>query len=103
MCGRVFCNNCVSVCDSFVISCVMVRGLRLCVLSLCVRVLNLRVLFVCHCVVLCVVFCVRGVCVRVSMYLCVLFVACCAMLYVLPLMIAVLCSCAFLNMCRRCV
>ena len=47
-----FCNNCVYVCDAFVKYCVMVRGLRLCVLSLCVRVLNLCVSFVFRCVML---------------------------------------------------
>ena len=101
--GRVFCNKCVCVCDSFVMYCVMVRKLRLCVLSLCVRVLSMCVLFVYDCVVLRGFLCVRCVCVRVSMCLCVSFVACCAMLYRLPLMRVVLCSCVLLEMCRLCV
>ena len=39
------------------------------------------------------------VCVRVSM--CVLFVACCAVLYGLPLVLVVLCSCVLFKMCVR--
>ena len=34
---RVFCNNCVYVCVSFVIYCVILYGLCVCVLCLCVR------------------------------------------------------------------
>ena len=91
-------------CDSFVMYCVMVCGLFLCVLSLCVRVLNLCVLFVFHCVVVCACFVsVRCVRVRVSMCLCVLFAACCAMLYGLHLAPAALCSHGLLNMCVLCV
>ena len=43
VCGRVCCNNRVYVRDAFVMYCVMVRGLCLCVLSFRVRVLNLCV------------------------------------------------------------
>ena len=71
VCGRVFCKNCVCVCDSFAMYRVMVRGLCLSVLSSCVRVLNLRLSFVCHCVVLCMVFCVFVVFVCVFQCLCV--------------------------------
>ena len=81
----------------------MVRGLRLCVLSLRVRVLNLYLVCMLLCGVVCGFLCVRCVCVRVSMYLRVLFVARCAMLYGLPLMRVVLCSCALLNVCKLCV
>ena len=49
------------------------------------------------------VLCGRCVCVRFSMYVCVLFAACCAMLYGLHSMPVVLCSCACLNMCKPCV
>ena len=95
---------CLCVCDSFVMYCVMVRGLCLCVLSLGVRVFNLCVLYVFSlCGVVCGFLCVRCVRVRSSMCLCVLFVACCAMLYGLPLMLVVLCSCVLLKMCRHCV
>ena len=99
----VFCSNCVYVRDSFVMCCVMVRGLCLCVLSLCVRVLNLCVVCISLCGVVCGFLCVRCVCVRVSMGLCGLFVASCAMLFGLPLTIAVLGSCVLLVMCRLCV
>ena len=37
VCGRVFCKNCVCVCDSFAMYRVMVRDLCLCALSSCVR------------------------------------------------------------------
>ena len=37
------------------------------------------------------------------MGVCVLFVTCCAMLYDVPLMLVVLCSCVLLKMCKLCV
>ena len=78
-----------------------------CLLCVCVsRFYHVKsVCFVCVSLrgVVCGFLCVRCVCVRVSMYLCVLFVACCAMLYGLPLVFVVLCSCACLKMCRLCV
>ena len=100
--GVCFCNNCVYVCDSFVMWCVMVRGLCSCVLSLCVRVLNTGVLFVFYCVVLCVVSCVFVV--SVCVFQCVYVFVCgllCDVVW-LPLMLVVWCPCA-LNMCRLCV
>ena len=72
-------------------------------LSLCVRVLILCLVCISLRGVVCGFLCVRCVCVRVSMGMCVLFVACCAMLYVSPLLLVVLCSCVLLEMCRLCV
>ena len=66
-----FCNNCVSVCDSFVMYCVMVRGLCLCALSLRVRMLNMCVSFVLLlCGVVCGVLCVRCVCACFNVFAC---------------------------------
>ena len=93
----VFCSSCVYVRDSFVMYCAMVRGWCLCVLSLCVRVLNLCVVCISLCGVVCGFQCARCVCVRVSMGLLGLFVACCAVLFGLPLMLVVLCSCVFVG------
>ena len=71
----------------------------------CVRACARSVCFVC--VLLCSVvygyLCVRCVCVHGSMYVRLLFAACYAMLYGLPLTLVVLCSCALLKMCRLCV
>ena len=91
-------------CDSFVMYCVMVRGLCLCVFVFsraCVK----DVCFVCIllCGVVCGLQCVRCGCVRAPVCLCVLFVACCAMVYGLPLMRVVLCSCVLLKRCKLCV
>ena len=68
-------------CDSFAMSRVVVRGLCLRALSSCVRVLNMRGSFVCHCVASCMVFCVFVVFVCVFQGICVfclwLVVRCC--------------------------
>ena len=69
---------------------------RACVKSVCFVCMSL-------CGVVYGFLCVRCVCVRVSMGSYVLFVACCAMLYGLPLMRVVLRSCACLDMCGLCV
>ena len=72
---------------------------RACVTAVCFVCISL-------CGVVCGLLCVRCVCVRVSTWLCVVFVACCALLYGLHLMLAVLCSCVLLDMCRlwvRCI
>ena len=68
-----------------------------------VRVLKLCVVRVSLCCGVCGFVFVRCGCVRVSMCLCVLFAACCAMLYGLPLVVAVLCSRVLLNMYVLCV
>ena len=68
---------------------------RACVNSVCCVRISL-------CGGVCVFVSVRCVCVRVSMCLCVLFAACCAMLYGLPWVLVVSCSRGLLNMCVIC-
>ena len=73
-----------------------------CVVFVRACVKSVRALFVLYCVVLCVVYCVFVVCVCMFQCVYVLSAAYCAMLYGLPLMLVVLCSCVLLKMCRLC-
>ena len=75
---------------------VCVVFVRACVKSVCVVRMSL-------CGGVCGVVSLRCVCVRVSMGLCVLLAACCAMLYGFPLLIVASCSRVLLNMCVLCV
>ena len=70
VCGRVFCNNCVYVCDSFAMYRVTVRGLCLCGLPSCVCVKCACFVCMLLCCVVCGFLCVRCVCVRASMCVC---------------------------------